>query len=59
VNIVAKRVNSKRMTGMGVLLHWTQANSFELVERQNHWRPQGVETGANTRGEIALLKPTN
>jgi len=29
---------------MGVLLHWTQANSFELVVRQNHGRRQGVKT---------------
>ena len=27
---------------MGVLLHWTQVNSFELVVRQNHGRPQGA-----------------
>jgi len=26
---------------MGVHLHWSQANSFELVVRQNHGRPQG------------------
>jgi len=26
---------------MGVLLHWTQANSFELVVHQSHGRPQG------------------
>jgi len=26
---------------IGVLLHWTQANSFELVVRRNHGRPQG------------------
>jgi len=26
---------------MGVFLHGTQANSFELVVRQNHGRPQG------------------
>jgi len=44
---------------MGVLLHWTQANSFEFVERQNYWRSQGVKTGANTGGAIAPLKPTN
>ena len=28
----------------GVLLHWTQANSFELVVRQNHGRQQEGET---------------
>jgi len=33
---------------MGVLLHWTQANSFELVVRQSHGRPQG----RHNRGEI-------
>jgi len=26
---------------MGVLLHWTQPNSFELVVRQSNGRPQG------------------
>jgi len=26
---------------VGLLSHWTQANSFELVVRQSHWRPQG------------------
>ena len=41
VNIVAKHANAKRMTimAMGVLLHWTQANSFELVVRQSNGRP--------------------
>ena len=29
------------MTIVGALLHWTQANSFELVVRQNHGHPQG------------------
>ena len=29
---------------MGALLHWTQANSFELVVSQNHGRPQGGQT---------------
>ena len=33
------------MTVMGAILHWTQANSFELVVRQNHGRQQGRETG--------------
>ena len=27
---------------VGVLLHWTQANSFELVVRQNYGRQQGA-----------------
>ena len=42
VNIVAKHVNGKKMTimAMGVLFPWTQANSFELVVRQSHGRPQ-------------------
>ena len=31
----------QRMTIMGVLLHWSQANSFELMVRQNHGRAQG------------------
>ena len=29
------------MLFMGVLIHWTQANIFELVVRQNHGCPQG------------------
>ena len=33
------------MTVMGAILHWTQANSFELVVRQNHGCQQGRETG--------------
>jgi len=45
VNIVAEHVNAKRMIIMGAILHWTQANSFALVVRQNHGRPQGRETG--------------
>jgi len=45
VNIVIEHVNAKRMTIMGVLLHWTQANSFELVVRQSHGRPQGGQNG--------------
>ena len=36
VNIVAEHAKAKRMTIMGALLHWTQANSFELVVCQNH-----------------------
>ena len=32
---------------VGVLLHWTQANSFELVVRQRHERPQRrIQEGA-------------
>ena len=33
------------MTIMGALLHWTQANNFELVVRQNHGRPHGGQNG--------------
>ena len=36
VNIVAKHVSANRMTVIGVLLHWTQPNSFGIVVRQNH-----------------------
>jgi len=44
----------------GCVLHWTQANSFELMERQNHWRPQGGQDKGESRGAIAPhLKPTN
>ena len=48
-NIVAKHVHAKRMIimAMRVLLHWTQANSFELVKRQSHGRPHGRQN----RGE--------
>jgi len=45
INIVIEHVNAKRMTIMGALLHWTQANSFELVVRQSHGRPQGGQNG--------------
>jgi len=42
---------------MGVHLHWTQANSFELVVRQSHGRPQGrIQEGRLRR---SFLKPTN
>jgi len=54
VNIVAKHVNGKRITimSMGVLLHWTQANCFELVVRQSHGRPQGRQNrGESRRGD--------
>jgi len=33
VNTVAEHINAKRMTIMGALLHWSQANSFEIVVR--------------------------
>jgi len=37
---------------MGVLLHWTQANSFELVVCQSHGRPQGRQNrGESWRGD--------
>jgi len=37
---------------MGVLLQWTQANSFELVVRQSHGRPQGCQNrGESKRGD--------
>jgi len=42
------------MTVMGVLLHRTQANSFELVVHQNRWRPQEGQDRGESRGEIAL-----
>ena len=41
------------MTSMaiGMLLHWTQANSFELVVRQSHGRPQECQNrGESTKG---------
>jgi len=41
-SIVAEHVNSKKMSIMGVRLHWTQANSFELVARQNVTTPTDV-----------------
>jgi len=41
-----------------VLLRWTQANSFELVVRQSHGRPQGRQTGVNPGGTIeAIARP--
>jgi len=36
VNIVAKHAKANRMTIMGARLYWTQANSFEILVRQNH-----------------------
>jgi len=45
VNIVAKHV-------MGVILHWTQANSFELMVRQSRGRPQGRQNRSESwRGD--------
>ena len=41
---------------MGVLLHWTQANSSELVVRQSYGHPQGIKTGVNPGGMIASPK---
>jgi len=40
---------------IGVLLHWTQANSFELPVRQNHGRPQ--EPSKQGRIEGAIVPP--
>jgi len=45
VDIVAEHVNAKRKTIMGALLHWAQANSFELVVLQIYGRPQGGQNG--------------
>jgi len=57
VNIVAEHVNAKRMTitAMGVLLHWTQANSFELVKAMGARRH--VKTGAIPGGAIETIAP--
>jgi len=60
VNIVTKHVNAKRMTimAMGVLLHWTQANSFEPVVRQSLGRPQGRQNrGESRRGDWGDRSP--
>jgi len=43
INIVIEHVNAKRMTTIGALLHWTQANSFEHVVRQRHGCPQVLQ----------------
>ena len=61
VSIAAKDVNAKRMTIMaiGVLLHWTQASSFELVVRQNHGRPKGASSKGESRGSIEAIVPPN
>jgi len=48
------------MANMGVLLHWIQANSFELVVRQNHWHPQatiGIQDRGESRGAIGPIVP--
>jgi len=60
VNIVAKHVNAIRMTIMaiGVLLHWTQANTFELVVRQKPWATAGWNQEGRLRRSLTL-KPTN
>jgi len=50
VSIITKHINAKRMAIMGALLHWTQANSFELVIRQSHGRPQGRNQEERLRG---------
>jgi len=39
-----------------VLLHWTQASSFELVARQTMGVRKGVKTGANPGEAIAPPK---
>jgi len=47
---------SKGMTimVMGLLLHWTQANSFELVVRESNGRPQGHQNrGESRRGDLS------
>jgi len=58
VNIVAKHVDAKTMTTMavGVLLHWTQANSSELVVVKSMGVRRGVKTEANPVGAIASPK---
>jgi len=43
---------------IGALLHWTQANSFELVVRQSHGRQQGRNQEGLFGGSLSL-KPTN
>ena len=40
---------------MGVFLHWTQANSFELVKAMGVRRR--VETGANSGRAIETIAP--
>jgi len=40
-----------------VLLHRTQANSFELVVRQNHGRPQGASKQGRIQGAIEAIFP--
>jgi len=60
VSIVTIHVNAKRMTIMaiGVLLHWIQANSIELVVRQSYGRPRGRNQEGRLRGSLSL-NPTN
>jgi len=43
------------ITAMGVFLHWTQANSFELVKAMGVRRR--VETGANSGRAIETIAP--
>jgi len=44
---------------IGVLSHWTQANSFEFVVRQNHGRPQSRGESRRALRRSFPLKPTN
>jgi len=49
-----QHVNANRMTIMGIggLLQWTHASSFELVVRQSHGRPQRCQNrGESRRGD--------
>ena len=47
------------MTTMCALLHWTQANSFELVVRQKHGRPKQGQNRGGSRGVIGRSPPKN
>jgi len=42
---------------MGVLLHWTQASSSELVVRQSHGRPQGGQNRGESWRVEAITPP--
>jgi len=42
---------------MCVLLHWTQANSFELVVVKSTGVRRGVKIGANPRGAVEAIAP--
>jgi len=42
---------------MGVRLHWTQANRFELVVRQSHGRPQGRQNRGESWRAIEAIAP--